>query len=291
MSTPTTQTVSVDGVSVAYEVLNANAPKTLLMVHGFRGNRGGLLRIAKLIPDYRIIIPDLPGHGTTPAMQPTHDVAGYAAWVRRFISALELDHFIVLGHSFGALVASRLVADSPKGIERLILVNPVSESNKRLASIGLAFYAVGFALPEAFGQALLNSKAGSYVMSYLMMRTKQASLRSEIYAHHLHDLDHPLSRRVLKEAVASATKGEVLSYASAITLPTLIIAGELDELAPLPKQHQLQNLIHGSQLEIIPGVGHLTHLETPDQVAQLILSYLTTPLSDVTSGRGTVGTA
>lgn len=272
------QHVSVDSLDVRYIELNPTAKKTLLMVHGFRGNSGGLLQIANLLP-YRILIPDLPGHGETPPMQHQHDVDGFAQFIRHFMQALNLKKIDLLGHSFGALIAAKVVVDSSQGIEKLILVNPVSESNKQLAALGIFYYRLGLGLPEKVGHRLLSSRLINRLNSHLMMKTTDKVLRKAIYQHHLSDLDLPYYRSVISEAVDSALSKDVLGFASAIDLPTLLIAGELDDLAPLPSQKRLHAMIPGSKLSVIAGVGHLTHLETPAEVAEVIEHYLATDAS------------
>jgi pimeloyl-ACP methyl ester carboxylesterase len=246
------------------------------MVHGFRGNHVGLLGIAKQLSDYKIIIPDLPGCGDTPPLPASggHSIDGYAGWVRQFSAALDLKRFVLMGHSFGALIAAKMAADDASGIEQLVLVNPVSTSSRQLALIGLAYYRLGLGLPEPLGRRLLWSRTLNRLQSWLMMKTADPQLRRQIYAHHLNDLAVPYRRPVVAEASQSVLRKTVLTYAGLITVPTLLIGGERDDLAPLPAQRQLQQLIRGAQLVTIPGVGHLTHLEKPAEVAAIITTYL-----------------
>jgi len=272
--------LTLDGQAVYYYVLHPERRRVILMVHGFRGNHAGLLGIAERLPEYKIIIPDLPGCGATPPLPPgggSHDIDGYAGWVRRFSAELGLQRFVLMGHSYGALIAAKVAADDPAGIERLVLVNPVSTSSRTLALIGLGFYRLGLALPEPLCRRLLWSRTLNRAQSWLMMKTRDPALRRRIYAHHLADLAVPFRRPVIAEAAESVMRKTVLSYAAQITTPTLLIGGGRDDLAPLPAQRQLQKLIPGSQLVTIPEVGHLTHLETPAKVAETMRTYLIQP--------------
>jgi pimeloyl-ACP methyl ester carboxylesterase len=271
----TLQTITVSGVHAQYAELNPAASQTILMVHGFRGNHIGLLKIAKRLPHYRILIPDLPGHGQTMPMPKTrHDIPGFSGFVRAFASTMDLDKYVLLGHSFGALITAQIAAEEPAGIKHLILVNPVSESNKVIAKVSSLYYKVGFALPPPWDEHFLFNRIGANAMSIMMAKTPDKALRREIFAHHRGDLRFGYQRRVVMEAVDAVLNQEVFTYAQAIHLPTLIIAGERDDLAPLAVQKKLQGLISDSWLEVIPGVGHLTHLETPVEVAAIITHYL-----------------
>ena len=54
----------------------------------------------------------------------------------------------------------------------------------------------------------------------------------------------------------------------------LLVAGEKDEIATLPDQHKLLPLLPDGTLEVIPGVGHLIHYETPEPAAGFIRRFL-----------------
>ena len=59
-----------------------------------------------------------------------------------------------------------------------------------------------------------------------------------------------------------------------LALPVLLVAGEKDEIAMLPDQHKLKALLPDGTLEVIPGVGHLIHYETPEPAAGFIRRFL-----------------
>ena len=59
-----------------------------------------------------------------------------------------------------------------------------------------------------------------------------------------------------------------------LSLPVLLIAGEQDEIAALPDQHTLLALLPDGHLDVIPGVGHLIHYETPEPAAGFIRRFL-----------------
>src|SRR5215218_6684526 len=109
----------------------AQASTTILAVHGFRGDHHGLEPIVAQLPGIRIISPDLPGFGeSTPLRQAAHDLAGYRAWLAALVDRLGLGtDFVLLGHSFGSIVASAAMAAGsvpPLPASKLVLVNPIA---------------------------------------------------------------------------------------------------------------------------------------------------------------------
>ena len=59
-------------------------------------------------------------------------------------------------------------------------------------------------------------------------------------------------------------------------MPTLLVVGELDNIAPLEGQRHLAELLPDSELVILDGVGHLVHYEKPAEAAAAIRRFLAT---------------
>ncbi len=101
------------------------ASTTIIAVHGFRGDHHGLEPIVALLPDVRVVSPDLPGFGETAPLPATrHDLDAYVGWLSAFVTAVA-PGAVLLGHSFGSIVVSAAVAqglDTP----RVVLVNPIA---------------------------------------------------------------------------------------------------------------------------------------------------------------------
>lgn len=104
-----------------------DAPRTIVVVHGYRGEHHGLEPVIAQLPEYRVISADLPGFGeSTPLTEQPHSIDGYAAWLGEFMTDLGVrGEAIVLGHSFGTIVASAAVAEGLP-TPGLILVNPIA---------------------------------------------------------------------------------------------------------------------------------------------------------------------
>ncbi len=269
------------GSNVHYWVYNADKPDTIVMIHGFRGNHYGLHDIVAMLPEYRIVIPDLPGFGlSTPFRNGHHhDIAGYTAFAEEFIRRLGLEHPTLLGHSFGTIVAASVAARSPQLIDRLILVNAIASpalgGPRTIMSHGAKlYYRIGAALPERAGRALLSSKLMVQATSSLLAKTKDKQLRADIHRHHHKHFSTFQTREALLEAFDASIRHTVLDYASDIAMPTLLIAGAADDIAPLKGQHVLERLLPDAQLVVVDQVGHLIHREAPKQAAEAITTFL-----------------
>lgn len=279
------RSVDLDGSTLAYwvygPVSSAGEPLTMVMVHGFRGDHHGLLRVVENLPGYRIIVPDLPGFGASGPLAPSnHTVQGYARVVGTLLRELGLGpETVLLGHSFGSMVAAEFAAANPGALSELILVNPICEpaleGGQRIASrLAEFYYLAGARLPERLGLALLRNRLIVRLMSIFMAKTKDPDLRRYIHAQHDAYFSAFSGRDVLLEAFRASITGTVTDSASALALPVLLIAAEEDDLGSVAGQQRLAALMPDAELHVIPAVGHLVHYETPDKAAALITGFL-----------------
>lgn len=278
-------TLEMDGGRVAYwtyEPVQATPQtRTILVIHGFRGDHHGLLRVADQLPEMRLIMPDLPGFGSSEAFASgDHSVQHYGTFIKAFMAALGLGpDTVLLGHSFGSIVASHFVADHPGSVMPLILVNPIAapalEGPKGIMTkLAVLYYRLAARLPRRPGLALLRSPLIVRVMSEAMAKTTDKDLRRFIHGQHHAYFSAFADRDSLLESFTASVGSHVAEVAEQLTLPVLLVAGEKDEIATLPDQHRLAALLPDGVLKVIPGVGHLIHYETPEPAALFIRSFL-----------------
>ena len=249
----------------------------IIMIHGFRGTHHGLELIASKIQNHRVIIPDLPGFGETkPIRDEEHSVNTYVKWLVSFIDGLKLEQRpILMGHSFGSIVASHFAAKHYKKIRSLILVNPISrpalKGPRAIATrVAIFYYWLGFNLPDKIGRKVLSSRLVIIAMTKIMTKTKDKKIKSYNKQQHLEHFSSFYDRQFLKESFKASISNNVGEVASKIKLPTLIIAGEKDDITSPDAQIKLSKSIEGSHLEIIKDTGHLTQYEEPAKVAKVI---------------------
>lgn len=277
--------VQLAGCDVAYWVYEPEKStpetRTILVIHGFRGDHHGLLRVADQLPDMRLIMPDLPGFGGSAAFTDAgHSVERYGRFISDFMAALGLGaDTVLLGHSFGSIVAAHFVAAHPGAVRPLILVNPIAapalEGPKGIMTrLAVLYYRLSARLPRPLGLALLRSPLIVRVMSIAMAKTKDKDLLRFIHGQHHAYFSAFANRESLLESFTASVSSNVADVAPRLTLPVLLVAGEKDEIALLRDQHHLAALLPDPTLEVIPDVGHLIHYETPGPAAEFIRRFL-----------------
>ena len=273
--------VSVLGSDTAYwDYGPLTAPLTIVVVHGFRGEHHGLEPVVAQLDGIRIVSPDLPGFGeSTPMAKGSHDIEGYAAWLSAFVDSLDLaEPPVILGHSFGSIVASAAVAGGLAG-SRLILVNPIAAPalagpKAVLTALAVFYYRAATWLPERVGLRLLSNRLVVRFITVTMAETKSKSLRSWIHDQHLTYFSRFSDRATVLDAFKASTGNNVMQFAADIHVPTLLIAASNDPITTVADEQKLADLLPDATLHVIPGVGHLIHYETPRQAAAHIIDFL-----------------
>lgn len=257
------------------------ASATLVMIHGYRGNHHGLEAIAGSLTDFDVYIPDLPGFGQSQPLATKHSVDEYAAWLDALIRELKLANKPhLLGHSFGSIVVSAYAAKFD-GIESLILENPVSSpalsGPRAFASVATnSFFGLAGALPEAAGNWLLKSWPMVRGMSVIMAKTRNRQLRAWIHQQHDANFSDFANRAVALEGYSASVSNCVADYAPNFKVPVLMLVAELDDITTVKQQRELfESLdVEVSQLVEFGEVGHLTHYEIPEQIADSISKWV-----------------
>jgi len=273
-------TVKISGKDfVFYDYPASKAgPKTIVMVHGYRGNHRGLEAIVGGLTDYRVVVPDLPGFGESPELSVRHSLDSYADWLGQFLRCLDLaDSAAVVGHSFGTLVVGRYASSNQ--CRSIVLINPVSApalSGPRafLTRITSSFYHLSNRLPESIGGALLRSPIAVMVMSAVMATTKDRKLRRWIHKQHLSNFSDFSSVRVATEGYDASISSDLSTMAPLIKSPVLVVAAELDDITEIGRQREVIALYPNAKIVEIQNVGHLVHYEAPWQAAEYIADFL-----------------
>jgi pimeloyl-ACP methyl ester carboxylesterase len=257
-----------------------DAAHRIVFVHGLRGDHHGLEPIIAHLDGVRVVVPDLPGFGATPPLPShPHDIAGYAAWTRDLVAAVApAGDAVLAGHSFGSIVTAAAVARGA-AVRGLVLVNPIAESalagpRRFLTGLTVLYHRIAAALPERAGTALLRHRLMTRIASVAMATTRDAALRRWIHAEHDRYFSTFADRRTLLEAFHASVRHDVGESAAAVAVPTLLVAAERDDIAPLGTQHALAGRFAAARVAVVPGTGHLAHYEAPACVAREIAAFL-----------------
>jgi pimeloyl-ACP methyl ester carboxylesterase len=152
---------------LATEEHGSGAP-TIVLIHSIGGSRADWSLVApRLAQHHRVVLVDLPGHGKSPPPSAKPSVADASAALARTLTRMKIERAVLVGHSYGALVALRTALDRPKLAIAVVVVDAstflaadserVAQADKMLTErypvyVGAVFS--GMSLDEARGDSL-----------------------------------------------------------------------------------------------------------------------------------------
>ena len=259
--------------TAVWKIPGESSDQVYLLIHGFRGDHHGLAAIAAGLTAFDVLIPDLPGYGKSAALE-NSDLESYSNWLVELVRKIGKPVHLI-GHSFGTLVCSQAVAAGLQVLS-LSLIAPISTRSAQQKDLGNSVARVFYRTCKVLGLSgslLMRSWLVVQIMSVAMATTRNRTLRSWIHNQHQSYFSNYANDEVVETGFWSASKSSVLDFADRLKIPTLIISGDIDLIAPLDGQKNLQKAVANSKLEVIPNIGHLLHYEAPAKVAALISDF------------------
>jgi pimeloyl-ACP methyl ester carboxylesterase len=275
----TQKSIEVMGFTTQYWEYPADTekPQTILFLHGYRGNHKGLEAIMGALPEFRIIAPDLPGFGDSEAfVDDDYSMSNYVRWALAFIKAMKLESAVVLGHSFSTMIIAEAAGQGLLGNNPIVLLNPVSRVNKsNLAHSLFRPIIPGIAkLGDPVGRYILSAPFFVYPMSALFTKTKDRKLRRWIHGQHLAYFSMFANTRVIGDGFLAGLDNPVNPWVAKIKNPTLLFVTDQDAVTKYSDyQVLLQEFPHAKSVEL-KGIGHLTHYEAPNSIAENVREFL-----------------
>ncbi|HYJ34257.1 MAG TPA: alpha/beta fold hydrolase [Candidatus Binatia bacterium] len=108
---------------LAVQESGSGAP-AIVLVHSIGGDRNDWSAVAPLLAaHHRVLVVELPGHGQSPPPEGTPTVEGAATSLAKTLADRKVEHAILVGHSYGALVALKTAADQPKRARAVVAVD------------------------------------------------------------------------------------------------------------------------------------------------------------------------
>ncbi len=217
---------------------------------------------------YRVITPDLRGHGRSAAPDGIYPIDDMADDVVETLDSLRIAEPVVLGGlSMGGYVALSIAARYPKRLRGLILMNTHASSDS----------------PDAArlrkGQASEVEETGSVqpVVAAMMPRLFSPltqTRRPELVAKIREVMENTSPRAVAGALRGLAARPDRTPDLARISLPTLVMSGSDDVLIPPDVTRAMAAAMPNAEMVIIPESGHLSPLENPASANGAILRFL-----------------
>ncbi len=260
--------IRVDDLNVSY-LERAGSGETIVLLHGFSGNKDLWVRFARWLPrEYRVIAIDLPGHGsTTRDATKTHSIQHITRGFAQTVDALGLGSFHLAGNSMGGYVSILYSAAHPDRTLTLCLVD----------SAGI------FASPEPSDREV----ALAHGINPLVPKTMDEFDSMLGYAFHRQPFLPWPARSVTgaEYLERSSFNGKMWDDINAnrvnaadslkdIRMPVLLMWGDKDRIIHVSTLGVFQQGLPQAETVVFKDCGHMPMLETPRESARAYASFL-----------------
>jgi len=242
-------------VDLEYDVSGTSRSPTLLLVHGFPHDRTlWAPQMHALSAIYRCVAVDVRGFGESSAAPP-YSMDQYADDFAALLDAIGVERAVVAGLSMGGCIAFAMWRRHAHRVQAFIFAGTRAGADsdavraRRREMIELVREGGVSAIPMQHAAAQLGATT----------RARQPEIESAVRA---------MSRRASDDGVTGAlgammARPDSSSTLSTISVPTLVVVGDEDVLAPPVESERVHALVPGSRLDVIRGAGHVSNMERP----------------------------
>jgi pimeloyl-ACP methyl ester carboxylesterase len=255
-------TTRANGIDIHYEAMGAGEP--LLLLHGL-GSRAEdwELQLPAFAPHFRVIAPDLRGHGRTTKPPGPYTVPLMTADVLGLMDALGVAAAHLVGLSMGGMIAFQMAVDRPERVLSLVIVNSGPALQPKTAHDRLRV-AQRLTLARLFGPA----RTGRFLSRRLFPKPEQEPLRAQLVERWARN-DHAAYLASMRALVGWSVRERI----GKIAVPVLVIAGDRD-YTPVAAKRGYTAQIPGARLEVIEDSGHATPIDQTEKFNATVLAFL-----------------
>jgi pimeloyl-ACP methyl ester carboxylesterase len=245
----------------------------LVLLHGlaassfsWRHNRDALAR------HFRVITPDLPGHGKSPALRHAdYRVEALVQGVLDFLDWHKLKTVVLGGNSLGGGLCLLLARECPKRVRALVLLAPAAA----MTALPSAFYPLRLPILGHAVAALLGPWFLPWFMRLIYYHPDRMIPEAVPgYAPPYRDLDHRLALRQICRQLEIRPLQEIADLLQHLTQPTALIWGEQDRILPPVQGLWIKSHAPQAEFHLLPEAGHAPQEEVPAIVNKIIIDFL-----------------
>lgn len=244
------------------------AGPTVILLHGFPLSRAIWdSQVRGLQGSFRVVTPDLPGLGLSPAL-PDGGEPSMTAMAREVLALMDrlgVQKAAVAGHSMGGYVALALWKLAPERVSGLAMVasqahpdSPEAAQGRHATAervmkdgSGVVAAAMG---PRLFAPGMGPENPLYQAATSIMAQSDPAAVRYCL--------------------LAMASREDFRQHMTQVSVPTLILTGELDVIIPADRGQTMVDAVPGAELVTLSGTGHMPMLENPDGTTRALAAWL-----------------
>jgi 3-oxoadipate enol-lactonase len=246
------------------------AGEAVLFIHGLGGTSNTwtpLMLAGSPLGRFTSIRIDLPGAGRSARVEGALSIERFVAACKRVLQAAGVTKAHVVGHSLGTIVATHLAATEPALVRSLALFGPLlappDPARANIRARGAKARTEGVAGMQAIADALVQASTST--------ETRARHPAAAAFVRESLMRQDPDGYARCCDALADAQPADTMK----IGVPTLLVTGDEDAVAPPQSVRAMGDRIAGARTEVLRGCGHWTPIEKPEACTELLGRFLT----------------
>jgi abhydrolase domain-containing protein 6 len=262
----TKKEIKIDDHNIVY--LEGGKGPTILLLHGYTANKDAWIMLAPyLTKNYHVVIPDLPGYGESSMIEKdSYDLSNQMSRLHKFVQALELKKFHIMGNSMGGLFAGAYAVRYPDEVISVGLLDAAGVTSLEKSVV--------FKMAEKGENPLLLKDSNDMPRLVALLFVNPPSL------------PYPIKKVMIKTALTNRQfyekeRKEIFPDFSSlekdlpnIKAPTLILWGDQDKVVDISSVPVFEKGLTNHKTVIIKNCGHVPMMEKPQETATQYIDFI-----------------
>ena len=267
------RSVDIDGATVNYTEMGSGPP--LLLIHGLSGSwQNWLEQIPHFARTHRVLVPDLPGFGSSPMPPWEISISNYGRLLDGLSRELGISHATLVGNSMGGFIAAEASIAQPDWVDRVMLVSAAGITHARMrkepAEMAARMAAATAPLAFRFQDSSLRRPRLRYAAFSGVFHAPHR-MRPELLWEQYHGA---LGAPGMVDAVRGLVGYDFTDRLEKVEDPTLVVWGRNDRIVPPKDAEAYGRHLSDSRVAIFDRTGHCPQLERPVRFNRLLEQFI-----------------
>ena len=252
---------------------DTNSP-VVILVHGHTEDLHTWNNMAKkLVEKFRVIRYDLRRHGLTgPAPDNEYKLESYVSDLSMLIQYLELDNFVLVGHSMGGRISLKYAIENPESVNGLVLISASGAPPKEKTAKPIALRLMKNSLGRALIRRMWSRKMAKSSLEDMVF---DSSVITDEEIDRMWDFSrYPGSMDAMFKEFSEIWNDFESTEINEFSKNTLLIWGEEDTICPMAMGEWYDSELPNSSLIRLQNIGHNPQFECPDKCLDEITSWM-----------------
>lgn len=260
------------GVRTRYLEAGSEHPETLLLLHGSGGYLEAYTRnIAAHARHFRVIVPDMLGHGYSDRPDHPYEPRHYVAHLLALMDALGIERAHVSGESLGGWVAARLATTAPQRVSRLVLNTAAGVHYD--PAVSARVHALSIEAARSPTRESVRRRLEWLLLDPAQVSDEMVELRHRVYSQPGFDrsMEHIMCLHTAEYRLPNLLTPAELGR---IAQPTLVLWTEHDPGSSLDVGRRLADGIPGARFVVMQRCGHWPQFEDAETFNRIHIDFL-----------------